>query len=716
MQQPTLTDRFSFALRVLESLERDSSFDAICDQLDLELQQLSQDLKQSDIILLMKYISYFKLQNKENVPHYFKENAKRPINQKLVIFIEDNLKRTITKKEIETGQTNTAGVHLAKEFMPKIKNEELNSFKANKVAKMAPLPLTALAELSDTELETIFCETRKLNFSVRLNSALDYLAIVWLGQVLLPENQEALGLVEGVVIRNVGRQTINELTEFLTSNNLEKIRLVEWPTIDEINLSIKKRKLKVGQKFALTSDGSGTLENEVVSILSQIVATGHQDGIFKRFGLKDDCIPWTLQEVGNEGFENGKQITRERVRQIQKKYLERLNNTVFSAEKCKRLSSYLEKQIIISKPILEKYVAEQELSKSSNATSLILRLKKFGFCTISHVLVEVTWINGQFLVREDYVETFHKILKILKQNLVGKVFVNINKTYVNLISEQEQNIFVESLKQLPNLFVYEESGTVFVAKRAYRLSRWGAGRDGLRTNSLVSTLALIFCICQAVNFSILEKSIARSRITKEDITPDLLKAYLKTLPFLKVEGDEVRCIKRPKSFGKYTRDLLLKDLAVELNSTTFTSKQMGQYLVSKGQSSNSAGVLGVTSPLIVNLRKGHGQQSGLFRLICNVDEIDMVAQKTDDGHSADNEDQTTKFTIKNNPPLRATGRASVAELDIVNGEYQLYDSEENFITDLTVKGKIILGLKSIAGQDNEKDLVLAFHEDRVILR
>ena len=716
MQQPTLTDRFSFALRVLESLERDSSFDAICDQLDLELQQLSQDLKQSDIILLMKYISYFKLQNKENVPHYFKENAKRPINQKLVIFIEDNLKRTITKKEIETGQTNTAGVHLAKEFMPKIKNEELNSFKANKVAKMAPLPLTALAELSDTELETIFCETRKLNFSVRLNSALDYLAIVWLGQVLLPENQEALGLVEGVVIRNVGRQTINELTEFLTSNNLEKIRLFEWPTIDEINLSIKKRKLKVGQKFALTSDGSGTLENEVVSILSQIVATGHQDGIFKRFGLKDDCIPWTLQEVGNEGFENGKQITRERVRQIQKKYLERLNNTVFSAEKCKRLSSYLEKQIIISKPILEKYVAEQELSKSSNATSLILRLKKFGFCTISHVLVEVTWINGQFLVREDYVETFHKILKILKQNLVGKVFVNINKTYVNLISEQEQNIFVESLKQLPNLFVYEESGTVFVAKRAYRLSRWGASRDGLRTNSLVSTLALIFCICQAVNFSILEKSIARCRITKEDITPDLLKAYLKTLPFLKVEGDEVRCIKRPKSFNKYTRDLLLKDLAVELNSTTFTSKQMGQYLVSKGQSSNAAGGLGVTSPLIVNLRKGHGQQSGLFRLICNVDEIDMVAQKTDDGHSADNEDQTTKFTIKNNPPLRATGRASVAELDIVNGEYQLYDSEENFITDLTVKGKIILGLKSIAGQDNEKDLVLAFHEDRFILR
>ena len=466
----------------------------------------------------------------------------------------------------------------------------------------------------------------------------------------------------------------------------------------------------------MTSDGSGTLENEVVSILSQIVATGHQDGIFKRLGLKDDCIPWTLQEVGNQGFENGTKLTRERVRQIQRDYLVKLNNTIFSAKKCKRLSSYLEKQIIISKPILEKYVAEQGLSKSSNATSLILRLKKFGFCTISHVLVEVTWINGQFLVREDYVETFHKILKILKQNLVGKVFVNINKTYVNLISEQEQNIFVESLKQLPNLFVYEDENTTFVARRAYRLSRQGANKDGVRTNSLVSELSLIFSICRAVNFSILRKAISRSRIVKEDISPNLLRAYLESCLFLKIEGDEVRCIKRPKGVSKYPRDIMLKNLAIELNIATFTSKQITQYLVAKGLSSNAANVLRTQSALIVSLRKGSFQETGLFRLICNVDEIDMVAQKTDDGNSADGADQTTKFTIKNNPPLRATGRASVAKLETPDGEYQLYDNEENFVADLVVKGKIIFGLKSLAGQDNEKDLVMAFHEDRFILR
>ena len=50
----------------------------------------------------------------------------------------------------------------------------------------------------------------------------------------------------------------------------------------------------------------------------------HEEAMLKRFGLSDDCIQWTLQEVANEGFSNGIQITRERVRQIESIYVKSL--------------------------------------------------------------------------------------------------------------------------------------------------------------------------------------------------------------------------------------------------------------------------------------------------------------------------------------------------------------------------------------------------------
>ena len=47
------------------------------------------------------------------------------------------------------------------------------------------------------------------------------------------------------------------------------------------------------------------------------------------------------------------------------------------------------------------------------------------------------------------------------------------------------------------------------------------------------------------------------------------------------------------------------------------------------------------------------------------------------------------FKISNNPPLRATGRALVPELEIDEGVYQVYDLEDNYLLDVHVKGKMI---------------------------
>ena len=71
-----------------------------------------------------------------------------------------------------------------------------------------------------------------------------------------------------------------------------------------------------------------------------------------------------------------------------------------------------------------------------------------------------------------------------------------------------------------------DEGEWFAAKRAHRLASHGLRRDGVRTNSLVSTLTLIFSVCREVNFNFLYKGVCRDRKTRENLSPNLLRIFI----------------------------------------------------------------------------------------------------------------------------------------------------------------------------------------------
>ena len=561
--------------------------------------------------------------------------------------------------------------------------------------------------LSNEVLELILCETQKFHFSARLKGVLKRLKVFRIGQIILPDIKLAIKKTS-----NVGNKTLREIALFLEDHNLDELRLSYWPTSEEIDELIKKRKLEVGRTQAIVIDDSETIEDEAVKLLYTIVDPIHQLAMFKRLGIIDDCIPWTLQEIGDQGFGSGP-ITRERVRQIEAKYITRLKETLYIAKRCGEVETFLTDHKFVSAEIFNEFIRKNRYSNALNPASLVMRLSELGLFKASHKLVKIGWLNSVFLVQEDYEKIFKAVMEEIRRELTGTIFLDLKKLSISAIPEELQELFLLNLKKIPSLFFYDKNNQTLMAKHAYRLAAHGTRKDGPRTNTLISVLAVIFSVCRSVNFEILLKAILRDRKIKEAISSDLLRSYLESLDFIKIENNDVVCLQRPKNLLK-TRDHLLVEIALEHNSHFLDSSEIMKGLVDRGLSSNSAGVLMVKSPLIVNLRKGNWQTTGKYRLICKVDDLDIIASSHQNDTLNDENSRHLTFNIINNPPLRSTGRSLLPKMDIVDGDYQVFDNEDNYLTDLKVKGKMILGLKILAERSNGKDVVLSFFDDHFI--
>ena len=87
----------------------------------------------------------------------------------------------------------------------------------------------------------------------------------------------------------------------------------------------------------------------------------HQEGILNRLGLNQELTPWTLR-VANQGFKGGPSITRERVRQIEAKYLNRLKKTFATYSNNERVSYFLKDKKLVSHYEFSKFILENNLS------------------------------------------------------------------------------------------------------------------------------------------------------------------------------------------------------------------------------------------------------------------------------------------------------------------------------------------------------------------
>ena len=116
------------------------------------------------------------------------------------------------------------------------------------------------------------------------------------------------------------------------------------------------------------------------------------------------------------------------------------------------------------------------------------------------------------------------------------------------------------------------------------------------------------------------------------------------------------------------------------------------------------------------IKKGNFRTPGIFRLVCDLEDIDLIGD-TDTGQKNVTFDSTaTEINIRNTPPLRATGRANVIDHTLAEGTFPVLDQNENLLAELTIRGNLFIGLKSLAAKTPDKDISLIFEHDHFIFK
>ena len=106
-------------------------------------------------------------------------------------------------------------------------------------------------------------------------------------------------------------------------------------------------------------------------------------------------------------------------------------------------------------------------------------------------MISLNWLNSSFFVQEDKITLLQKTIENVRKNVAGRIFVDLQQAFPEGTAIEDKRAIFECLQANPNLFTIEHEGQLLLAKRAHRIAAHGMKKDGVRTNSLVSTLSIL---------------------------------------------------------------------------------------------------------------------------------------------------------------------------------------------------------------------------------
>ena len=84
--------------------------------------------------------------------------------------------------------------------------------------------------------------------------------------------------------------------------------------------------------------------------------------------------------------------------------------------------------------------------------------------------------------------------------------------------------------------------------------------------------------------------------------------------------------------------------------------------------------------------------------------------------NADFDTTSSEIKIRNTPPVRTTGRANVIDHTLSEGTFPVFDQNDNLLSEITIRGKLFIGLKSLAAKNPDKDICLIFKNEHFIFK
>ena len=540
---------------------------------------------------------------------------------------------------------------------------------------------------------TLLQRVETLVLTTRASNVMEDLGITTVGELVQLTESELLRT------RNVGRLTINNLKTVLAQIGLSLGAIItNWPNKEELALLLEAR-ARVRLDRTQTPVATFTfVEDELCAAVKAAVGTSERAIVMRRTGWDGDRV-WTLEELANDPNASGRAspVSRERIRQIESKALEKIRKIRSSTPLLDRAIALIEENAPLATVTLPSLLQRHGITQRGlGYEALSAAMKTFQ---VEWHLDYSTIGQDTFLLPSDQADEIECSWTILVEAAVDQDFVELDQVanadrHANPLS---LDVAASGVSKIPSL------GWLDQDRRIY----WSLDRVRRGWNKSINVCRKILTVVPEVPLERLNAAVKRAR-TVRDCPPD--DAFMNML--LASEEFEVDdgMVSRGASFGLGTlsnSDRVMIRAAMDAGKVT-TFLELREVLVRRGLSTNHAQTLMVLSPFWITTARGKyrfiGKQAQLneYRLKEPV-EVDGVE-----------ENQECLIELEVNHRHLVTGNHRIDEDKVKPGQWSLRDEKGNDLGKIDVTERMIKGLNrglSAAGIGVGTFVIIDFSED-----
>jgi len=535
--------------------------------------------------------------------------------------------------------------------------------------------LLTLSELSKDELELILSPLEFLDLKPRVKSGLKSLGIKYLGEMAAIDRSKFLGLP------NAGSTSWHDIFSIVQKYELLPYANIEWPAQEFIEGIVSQLNLDVGRPLAVSSLAARTIEEEAKDIFAQVLSPNQFKVLTERIGLGEDELGMTLQELAEAEVVSNKVVSRERIRQIEAKALRAIRKRKLYAENLQKgIKSISSHSIILKSDAVNKLHGEG-FSKHEDPVKLIQRLCDAGFGIFNFKDIHMPFIGETLLFNQHRFapRDLKKFFGEIKRSVVGNAFACIPISKLDNFDNKTGELET-SLSLSRNLVCIRFNENLYIAKKPKRLVT--------KNNKIVTSLVKIFGVSRSCSIRDLYEGVKKTKNLRDEFPLEVFFEFVKRLDFLELKESLVFCLSPPKVNSLTKGEKVIVNLAKEAGSI-LDSDMLQRTLIQHGLSSGIARQTVMHTPLLINIKKGHYRQKGLYKFVGNLDEP-LVESNLEQSTLND-----ISIQIKLEPKIRMLGRVSITEKLPKEGDFDVYDKDENFLCVLRYQGVTLSGLRPL---------------------
>lgn len=487
---------------------------------------------------------------------------------------------------------------------------------------------------------------------------------------------ELIQLTESELRRtpNVGRLTIKNYKEVLAQIGFSLgTTITNWPEKDELALILESRAQSRPSVGAFRF-----LEDELCAAVRMTVDRSKYAIVVRRTGWDGGEI-LTLEELGNDPVASGltSPVTRERIRQIESKALERIQGKAWSMPILERAVSLIEENAPLAATSVQSVLEQHQLSR-----------RGLGFKALTAAMrtFQVEWnlvcrSIGQdlFLLPPDKADTIESVWAFLVEEANHRDFVSLDEigSANQRATALASDVVALVVSKVPTLDWLDRNRRVY----------WSLERVCRGWNKIINVCRKILTVAPEVPFKRLATAVERARTVKTYPSPDTLMSMLRAIDDIDVHDGMV--LRGPNfKLGNLSKTDRLMISAAKDTGTVTTFLKLREALVRRGVSSNHASVLIVLTPFWINPARGK------YRFIADKAQLKgcSLAEPTEDDEVQKSGECLVELEVGHRHLV--TGTLRIDENSVRPGRWSLRDETGNDLGKIDVTANVVKGLNS----------------------